>query len=444
MTQIPNEAQTDRTIALVRDGYRFISDRCERYGSDVFETRLLLQRTICMRGADAAQLLYDEDRFTRRDATPPRVLKTLLGAGGVQGLDGEPHRVRKQMWLDMMSPDQIQHLAALAADEWRRRIPGWEARRQLVLQEEVAEIFCRAVCNWAGVPLADREVAPTAARLGWFLDSVGAAGPRYLRGRVARLRLERWAERIIEATRAGDLPAPGPALQRIAFHRDLDGLMLDARTAAVELLTLLRTTTAVSWFVADAAVALHDQPQWRQRLRTADPADRERFVQEVRRHFPLFPFVTARTRHDFEWHGYQFPAGRLVLLDLYGTNRDPRLWEDPDRFHPDRFRHWDGGAYNFIPHGGGDVAHGHRCPGEWITIALMETALDLLVTGMHYDVPPQDLRIRMSPIPTMPNSRMVISRVRGADEARIPHGANPADRAAQRPSPPPATHSDAG
>ena len=207
----------------------------------------------------------------------------------------------------------------------------------------------------------------------------------------------------------------GPALERIASHRDRDGQLLDARIAGVELLTLLRTTTAVSWFVADAALALHDHPEWRKRLQAGDEADRWLFVQEVRRYFPLFPFLMAEVRTDFEWQGDRFPAGRSVLVDVFGTNHDPRLWKDPETFRPERFREWDGGSFNFIPHGGGDPAQGHRCPGEGITIALMETALDMLTTKIDYDVPRQHLQIRWAPIPTMPASRFVISNVRLRD-----------------------------
>src|SRR3546814_3503026 len=78
----------------------------------------------------------------------------------------------------------------------------------------------------------------------------------------------------------------------------------------------------------------------------------------------------ARTRHKFEWNGHRFPGGRQVMLDLYGTNRDPRTWDAPEEFRPERFRRWDGNPFNFIPQGGGNHDLNHRCPGEWITIEL--------------------------------------------------------------------------
>jgi hypothetical protein len=56
---------------------------------------------------------------------------------------------------------------------------------------------------------------------------------------------------------------------RIATHHDADGRELDARTAGVELLNVLRPTVAVARYVTFAALALHDHPEWRSRLAPA-------------------------------------------------------------------------------------------------------------------------------------------------------------------------------
>ncbi|MGH3425274.1 MAG: cytochrome P450 [Nocardioidaceae bacterium] len=156
---------------------------------------------------------------------------------------------------------------------------------------------------------------------------------------------------------------------------------------------------------------MHSYPAARDRLlRTDDdPAAVERFVQEVRRFYPFFPFVAARPAREFDWGGEHFTTGQRVLLDLYGTNHDPRLWEAPGEFRPERFGDWDGGAFDFIPQGGGDHDLGHRCAGEWVTIELMKVAVTALTRGMSYAVPPQDLRVPMRHAPTAPRSRFVLS-----------------------------------
>lgn len=70
MPRIPRDKRFDSTLALFRDPYEFISKRCRRYGSDLFQTRLLLQKTICMTGPQAAELFSDQSRFIRRHARP--------------------------------------------------------------------------------------------------------------------------------------------------------------------------------------------------------------------------------------------------------------------------------------------------------------------------------------------------------------------------------------
>ena len=107
MADIPRERTPDSTLLLALDGYEFISKRCRRYHSDIFQTRLLLQQTICMIGPEAARVFYDTERFQRRDAIPKRVQKTLFGEGGVQVLDDDVHRNRKQMFMSLMTPEPM-------------------------------------------------------------------------------------------------------------------------------------------------------------------------------------------------------------------------------------------------------------------------------------------------------------------------------------------------
>lgn len=417
MPQIPRAERLDSTLALLTEGYTFVSTRCRRYRTDLFQTRLQLRKTICMRGEAAARLFYDEERFQRAGAAPGRVQKTLFGQGGVQGIDDEAHRHRKQMFMSLMTPDGIEHLAELMADQWHASLEKWEQMDEVVLFHEVQEMLCRAVCAWTGVPLAASEGQRRTREMAAMIDGSGAVGPRHWRGRWARHRAEQWIGSLVEQVRAGELAvAEDRALHAVASYRDLDGELLDPQVAAVELLNVLRPTVAVARYVTFMALALHDHPKWRQKMRAGDDEDIELFVQEVRRYYPFFPFVAARVRRAFEWQGYRFPRGVRVLLDLYGTNHDPALWERPEAFHPERFRGWDESAFNFIPQGGGDHHIQHRCPGEWITLALMKRALRLLNTIMSYEVPEQDLRINLSRTPAIPESRFVIRNVQRAPQ----------------------------
>lgn len=415
MPQVPRGKEFDGTLAFIRDPYRFISIRCRDLQSDLFETRLRLRKTICMLGPEAAQLFYDPGKFVRRGAMPLRIQKTLLGQGGVQGLDDEAHRHRKQMFMSLMSPERIEQLAQATAREWQVFARRWRSMEQVALYDELHELLTRAVCAWAGVPLADSEAKRRARELSALFDYAGSLGPKHWWSRLARRRAERWIETLVTRIRAGHVQPPKESASRvIAFHRDLNGNLLSPHIAAVEIINVIRPTVAVAVYITFIAHALHEHPELRAPLETGGERYADLFVQEIRRYYPFFPAVAARARQDFEWKGYRFARGQRVMLDLYGTNHDVRAWNAPDKFRPERFEQWDGSAFNFIPQGGGDHNVNHRCPGEWIAIALMKVAVEALVKRIKYDIPQQDLHIDFSRLPAIPRSRFIICNVREA------------------------------
>lgn len=409
---IPQDPGIDNSLALLNEGYSYISRRCDRFGSDIFATRLMLHPVICMRGAEAARLLYDGARFTRQGAMPTITVNLLQGKSSVQALDGDRHRVRKQMFMSLMTPDALARLAELFARHWRDAAQRWAMQQEVVLLSQTADVLTRTACEWCGLPATPREAAGLARQFGMMIAQAGSIGPATLVALRERRKVERCLSVLVQRIRDGEVrPPDGSAAAVIAHHSDIDGLLIPAHTAAVELINIMRPTVAVNRFIVFAALALHQNPEWRERLSAGD-ADLECFVQEVRRFYPFFPFIGGRALQAFEWRGHHFAQGDWVVLDLHGTNHHPALWPEPHRFLPQRFRDWQGDPFTLIPQGAGDFLEGHRCPGEWATITLLKQAVRLLCRDIRYDVPPQDLSIPLSRIPTAPASGFVISNVR--------------------------------
>lgn len=414
MAGIPREKKLDNTVALLREGYPFIQKRSERFDSDIFKTRVLGKKAVCIHGEQAAKIFYDNEYFKREGVLPKPIQKTLFGEGGVQGLDGEAHQQRKAMFMSLMSHDNIERLMKLTAAQWQTYIKKWEQGGHLVvLFEESQEIFCRAACAWAGVPLKEEEVKFRTQDFVAMIDSFGAAGPRYFRGLPARARTEKWLGGIIDKIRKRSLEVnEASAAHVFATSLDADGKLLDTRIAAVELINVIRPYVAVGYYVAFSALALHEHPEYREKLRKGNDMDVKRFVQEVRRFYPFAPFLGAIVRKEFDWQGHHFKQGRMVLLDLYGTLHDANIWQNPFEFRPERFKDWKGSPFDFIPQGGGDHHKGHRCAGEWITIGAMHVSLQFLTNYMQYELPAQDLGFSLSRMPTFPKSGVVLKNVK--------------------------------
>ena len=399
----------DQTISFLREGYSFGTTRFDRLGTDAFETRLLGRPATMVRGAAAAEMFFDGERFVRKRAMPRRALRSFIGTRGVQTLDDDEHRVRKAMFMSLVDDGSIDSLLDAVTRHFDEAVERWADQDDVILLHEIALVLCRAACEWVGVPVPAEEVERRTRHFEAMIDSPAALGRRYWRGWLARRSCERWIGTLIDAARSGDVP-PAGALGAIALHRDHRGSLLRRRVAAVEVINMLRPIVAIARYVTLAAHALRTSP--RQELDLADDAHLAAFVQEVRRFYPFFPAVAARVRSGFSWHGHDFVRGRRVLLDLYATNHDPAGWDRPDEFLPDRWIDRRPDPYVFVPQGGGDPHEGHRCAGESVTVAVTELVLTRLVDTIEYDVPPQDLDIPLHRLPAQPNSGFRLTRVR--------------------------------
>lgn len=72
--------------------------------------------------------------------------------------------------------------------------------------------------------------------------------------------------------------------------------------------------------------------------------------------------------------GFRIPAGTNVAVGIYALHRDPTLWEDPERFDPDRFAsHRMRGLdrWQYLPFGAGP----RSCIGDHF--AMLEATLGL-------------------------------------------------------------------
>lgn len=410
----PAVVRGEQSMALAAEGYLFGTRRFQRLHADVFRTRLLMRPVTLIRGPGAARFLYEEERFDRGGGVLPTwTLRSLQDEGSVFTLAGQAHRVRKALFLGMMGEASLARLRAAYLSEWERSLAEWSAGTAVRLHSELGLMLTRAAFRWAGVPLDAQDERERARELLAMVEHAGVPGPANWLSRGLRLRAESVARAAVAGARAGrPEPEPGTPLAAISSHRDEDGRELDLPTAGVELLNVLRPLVAVGRFLVFVALALHRHPSWREPLAAGAHAETMAFVQEVRRAAPFFPLAAGRATRPSSFQGVSFEPGEHVMLDIFATNRDARLWGEPWRFDPARFL--GGGTVDrnaLVPQGGGFAESGHRCPGEDPTLLLMAQTAALLA-GLSYRVPEQDLRVRLNRIPALPESGFVVEEVR--------------------------------
>ncbi|MEH3032815.1 MAG: cytochrome P450 [Aeromicrobium erythreum] len=358
----------DRTALLARDGYRFAERRRRTSDEDATRTRIAGSPALFVRGPEAVRFFYGDPALVRDGAIPEPVKGPLFGPGAVHGLDGAAHTTRKRWFLDVLDVEAVRHVSTQASAAWTADLVGW--RDEVDVFRHAATTLFEVATRWAGVvvPLdqRDRRVDDMVA----MVDGFGSAGPRHLRARTARSRSQSWAAALVEQARREG--ATG-ALADVAAAADEHGRPLPVEVAATELLNLVRPQVAVAWLVAGGTRAIAGSPSVREAVRSGEVTPLE-LAQEVRRTTPFVPMLAARAARPTSWAGVDVPEGGLVVLDVWGTNHDPRVWRDPDRFDPTRFRREPVTDDDLVPQGGGDP-QGHRCPGEDLTIALLTAML---------------------------------------------------------------------
>jgi fatty-acid peroxygenase len=362
---------------LLRHGYRHWELMRQRAGSEIVQTRLLNERITVIRGAEAAQFFYETPHAERSSALPTSLVGALFGMGAVHMLDGDAHLHRKAMFNRMLDEYASAEVCAGIAKRWDDRAPRWLG--YIDVFEHIAEILFEAGTEWAGLPDSGPHTRARTRDMLDLVDGFGAPSARQVRARAARRRAQVWVESFVKASRRDAVESRTPAGSVIAY-RDERGEPLDVHTAAVEIINLIRPLVAVSWLVSGLAMVC--QTGRRQQILAASVSPMD-VAQEVRRTYPFVPFLATRATQDLVHGGAAIPSGSLLVLDAWGTNHDPRIWQAPDTFDPRRFRTTPVTPYNLVPQGGGDRHTGHRCPGEDMTLAVLAT-LEPRLTALPY------------------------------------------------------------
>jgi len=127
--------------------------------------------------------------------------------------------------------------------------------------------------------------------------------------------------------------------------------------------TTAHTLAWALWHLADA-------PSWRRRDTLPQ------VIEETLRLYPAGWIGSRVAVRDTEVAGVRLRSGTLVMYSPYLTHRDPRQWDDPDTFRPERFSAGKP-AWGFIPFSAGR----RTCLGTHLARRMLHTALEPFCDG---------------------------------------------------------------
>ncbi|KAF8054304.1 hypothetical protein N665_1332s0016 [Sinapis alba] len=104
-------------------------------------------------------------------------------------------------------------------------------------------------------------------------------------------------------------------------------------------------------------------------------------VSETFRLYPAVPLLLPHlSSDDCKVAGYDMPRGTMLLTNVWAMHRDPGIWEEAERFKPERFEK-EGEAQKLMPFGMGRRA----CPGVELGKRLVSLALGCLVQCFEWE-----------------------------------------------------------
>ncbi|KVI04742.1 probable (S)-N-methylcoclaurine 3'-hydroxylase isozyme 2 [Cynara cardunculus var. scolymus] len=114
-------------------------------------------------------------------------------------------------------------------------------------------------------------------------------------------------------------------------------------------------------------------------------------IKETLRIHPTGPFLLPhRAQETCEVMGYTVPKDAQVFVNIWAISRDPKIWDDPLSFKPERFLgskvDFRGQNFEFTPFGAGR----RMCPGLPLGVKSVELILASLIRGFDWVLPNGD------------------------------------------------------
>ena len=343
--------------------------------------------------------------------------ETMLVGDSLLASEGEFWRRQRRLVQPAFHPQRINAYGEVVVSCTERMLATWRDSETRDVYREMTRLGLEIVARALFGVGAGKKIEDVKEALGRIAETFGGGGGgirlqegyrglssqflEYLRFRVALRRLDEIVYSIIDERR-GSGEDTGDVLSALLHFRDEEGNRMSDKQIRDETTALFfagHETTAIAlswtWYLlswhpgAEAKLVAELQRVLGDRAPTADDLPRlhytEMVIKESMRLFPPVWRISRRAKEDCEIGGYRVPADTRLIMSQWVVHRDPRFFDNPEAFDPDR---WEDGfaeqlpRYAYFPFGGGPRV----CIGAGF--AMMEGVLLLATIGRRFRLAP--------------------------------------------------------
>jgi pulcherriminic acid synthase len=172
----------------------------------------------------------------------------------------------------------------------------------------------------------------------------------------------------------------------------IDGeMMSDEEIKAFVSLLLVAGGETTDKAMANMFLNLIDNPEQMKAVREDRSLLSNAFA-ETLRHSPPVQMIMRQSAVEVEFHGVKIPAGSTITLLLAAANRDPRKYDNPEKFDISRKDMAFDRAFTAAANHSGFALGRHFCVGAMLSKAEVEIGANLLLDAMNdisFAAPPQ-------------------------------------------------------
>lgn len=386
-----------------RDPLGFLTKNAHELG-DIFFFRVVRQPAYFINNPDYIKdvLMTYQSSFIKGRALQRS--KRLLGEGLLTS-EGEFHRRQRRLAQPAFHRQRITSYGNIMAEYAEQHIENWKEGETLDVAQEMMSLTLKIVAKTLFNADVGQEAKEVREALTTIIEMFNLMMlpyseileklpfPQRKRFDRAKEKLDAIIYRIIEERRKHSEDT-GDLLSMLTLSQDMEGDgtgMTDAqlRDEAMTIFLAGHETTANALTWAWYLLSQHEEVERKLheeldavlsdgRLPTVEDVPQLKYTEKVvAESMRLYPPAWALGRlaiKDVEIGGYQIPKGALVLISQYVIQRDPRYYEDAEKFIPER---WTTDpkdtkqSFTYFPFGGG----ARRCIGD--QFAWMEEVLVL-------------------------------------------------------------------
>ena len=381
----------------------WVMDRCARRLGEAFTLTFWPSgmKLVMISDPDAVKTVFTAPPDVAPSAAGTSPVAPVVGQSSVLVLTGPEHMRQRKLLLPPFHGERMREYEDVIVDATKRDMASWPLGTPMRLQERTRRITLEVILRAVFGVEAER-MEPLKAAIGDLLEPPHMLA--VLRFTLSRPSLERPTgaigaaldrldglifEEIARRREQGDLAERKDILSLLLQARDEDGQAMTDGELRDELVTLLlagheTTATSVAW----AVERLVRHPETLRRLvAEIDEGGEDEYmtavVNETLRVRPVVPMVARTLQEELQVGAHSLPAGTRVMPSIYLTNRNPRVYDEPEKFLPERFLESGPETFSWIPFGGGI----RRCIGASFALLEMKMILRTVLRELEPRIP---------------------------------------------------------